>query len=173
MPSQTGARRRVDMVTTICSDPGYTTLAFTIAPVLLACLRLFRPSVRGVVCLLCIATLAYAATAFNEHSLATILTISFILVYLSYKTVAWVVIRCRMCRLGRQYITAPSSMVETSLGRSAITAGQSAVVRRTSGLTSANGLLVPDVKRIILHGRVAAKKGLVNLRKYGWQTKNK
>ncbi|AAB63398.1 non-glycosylated major envelope protein [Simian hemorrhagic fever virus] len=162
------------MVVSLCSDPGYTTLAFTIAPALIAFLRYFRPSVRGFICLVCIATLAYAATAFNEHSLATLLTIGFSLVYLTYKFITWTILRVRMCWLGRQYITAPSSMVESSLGRLAINAtGSTAVVTRRSGMTAVNGSLMPDVKRIILNGRVAAKRGLVNLRKYGWQTKNK
>ncbi|AGA19111.1 ORF8 [Kibale red-tailed guenon virus 1] len=161
------------MVSSICSDPGYTTLAFTLGPVLIACLRLFRPALRGLICLCVIACLAYAATAFSVHSLATIVTIVFCLIYLTFKFCSWLVIRCRMCWLGRQYVLAPSSMVETSYGRSAIEASHTALVRRTSGLTSANGLLVPDVKRIILNGRVAAKKGMVNLKKYGWQTKNK
>ncbi|AKI29952.1 M protein [Pebjah virus] len=161
------------MVAKICSDPGYTTLAFTCAPVIIACLRLFRPALRGFICAICIAILAYAATAFSTHSFATIVTLGFSLLYLAYKLLQWAIIRCRMCRLGRGYITAPSSMIESSAGHHAIAASSSAVVKRRPGSTTANGYLVPDVKRIILQGRVAARKGLVNLRRYGWQTKTK
>ncbi|AHH54255.1 non-glycosylated envelope protein [Kibale red colobus virus 2] len=159
------------MVNTICMDPGYTTLAFTAGPIIIACLRLFRPALRGIACLIAASVLAYAATAFSEHSLATIVTIAFSIAYLGFKFCEWVVIRCRMCRHGRRYITAPASFIESSFGRHAIPHSSVAVVSRRPGSTMVNGRLVPDVKKIMLAGRVAAKKGLVNLRKYGWQTK--
>ncbi|AHH53863.1 non-glycosylated envelope protein [Kibale red colobus virus 1] len=161
------------MVSKICSDPGYTTLAFTMGPVCIALLRLFRPSIRGIVCLLCIFCLAYAATAFSTHSLATIVTIAFALIYLAYSFTRWLVVRCRLCRVGPRYMFSPSSFIESSLGRIAIPDSTTGLVSRRPGTTLANGKLVPDVKMMVLAGKVAAKKGLVHLRKYGWQTKTK
>ncbi|AMB20720.1 M protein [Kafue kinda chacma baboon virus] len=158
------------MVSSICSDPGYTTIAFTAAPIVIACLRLFRPCLRGFFCALCIATLAYAATAFQEHSLATIVTISFACIYCGFKLLQWIIIRFRMCRLGPGYILSSPNHVDSSLGRYPITGtGSSAIVTRRSGMTIANNQLIPDVKRMVLAGKIATKKGLVNLRKYGWQ----
>nr|AIP91295.1 M protein [Mikumi yellow baboon virus 1] len=158
------------MVSAICSDPGYTTLAFTAAPVFIACLRLFTPNIRGLACLIIVSTLAYAATKFAEHSLATIVTIAFSLLYCSFKLIQWLIIRIRMCRLGRQYIISPATHVETSFGRYSLpSSGSSAVVTRRSGMTLVNNQLIPDVKKLVLAGKIATKKGLINLRKYGWQ----
>nr|ALS54122.1 M protein [Free State vervet virus]ALS54136.1 M protein [Free State vervet virus] len=159
------------MVSKICTDPGYTTLAFTLAPIIITMLRLFRPSLRGFFTFIAICCLAYAATAFNEHSLATIFTIAASILTLLWKLVTWLIIRCRLCRLGPRYTTAPSSFVESTSGTHAIPATTTAVVSRRQGFTLAQGSLVPDVKKMVLNGRVAARKGLVTLRRYGWKTK--
>ncbi|AKC89302.1 ORF8 protein [Simian hemorrhagic encephalitis virus] len=159
------------MVSKICTDPGYTTLAFTMAPILITLLRLFRPSLRGFFTLIAIACLAYAATAFNEHSFATVFTIAASILTLLWKLITWCIIRCRLCRLGPRYITAPSSFIESTSGTHAINAGSTAVVSRRQGFTLAQGSLVPDVKKMVLNGKVAARKGLVTLRRYGWKTR--
>lgn len=88
-------------------------------------------------------------------------------VYSLYQFCSWAIIRCRLCCLGRSYILAPPSHVETSDGRQSLTTQtNTAFVIRKPGSTTVNGTLVPDLKNLVLGGRKAISKGAVNLLKY-------
>lgn len=88
-------------------------------------------------------------------------------IYSLYQFCSWAIIRCRLCCLGRSYILAPPSHVETSDGRQSLTTQtNTAFVIRKPGSTTVNGTLVPDLKSLVLGGRKAISKGAVNLLKY-------
>lgn len=87
--------------------------------------------------------------------------------YSLYQFCSWAIIRCRLCCLGRSYILAPPSHVDTSDGRRSLTTqSNTAFVIRKPGSTTVNGTLVPDLKSLVLGGRKAISKGAVNLLKY-------
>lgn len=87
--------------------------------------------------------------------------------YSLYQFVIWLVARCRMCCLGRQYIFAPTNHVLTADGHLPITTNsKSAFVVRRPGSTLVNGQLVPDLKKIVIGGKLALKRKAVNLLKY-------
>lgn len=90
--------------------------------------------------------------------------------YSLYNLVIWVLHRCRMCCLGRQYMLAPANHVLTADGRLPITAKSTAFVVRRPGSTLVNGQLVPDLKGIVIGGQKALKRTAVNLLKYARQT---
>nr|QMV28691.1 M matrix protein [Porcine reproductive and respiratory syndrome virus 1] len=89
-------------------------------------------------------------------------------VYSAIESWKFITSRCRLCCLGRRYILAPAHHVESAAGFHPITAtGNQAFAVRKPGLTSVNGTLVPGLRNLVLGGKRAAKRGVVNLVKYG------
>nr|UVH34477.1 M [Porcine reproductive and respiratory syndrome virus] [Porcine reproductive and respiratory syndrome virus] len=88
-------------------------------------------------------------------------------VYSAIETWRFITSRCRLCLLGRKYILAPAHHVESAAGFHPITASDNhAFVVRRPGSTTVNGTLVPGLKSLVLGGRRAVKRGVVNLVKY-------
>lgn len=88
-------------------------------------------------------------------------------VYVLYGLITWLIVRCRLCCLGRSYILAPPYHVAGVDGRQPLTSSaDTAFVVRKPGATLVNGQLVPDFNQIVLGGRKASHKGVVSLTKY-------
>lgn len=88
-------------------------------------------------------------------------------IYALFSFVVWIIHRCRLCCLGRQYMLAPANHVLTADGHLPITTNSTtAFVVRRPGSTLVNGQLVPDLKGIVIGGKKALRKTAVSLLKY-------
>lgn len=151
-------------------------LSITYTPVCLFALKVVGERLSGILNLFIFVNCSFTFTyiCYNGYSNSKVLALSIGTfcaliwgVYSLYSLVVWVVHRCRLCCLGRQYILAPASHVLTADGRLPITTSSTtAFVVRRPGATLVNGQLVPDLKGIVIGGKKAVRKAAVNLLKY-------
>lgn len=151
-------------------------LSITYTPICLYALKITRGAMYGILnvlifvnCFWCFAYLMYSHNG-NDNTVAFSLGAVCSLIwgfYSIYTFVLWLIVRCRLCCLGRKYILAPPSHVDTSEGKQRLTtSNNTAFVVRKPGSTLINGQLVPSFKSLVIGGRKAVSKGAVNLLKY-------
>ncbi|ASA49509.1 M protein [Olivier's shrew virus 1] len=89
--------------------------------------------------------------------------------YFLYSIVTTCIVRCRLLRHGVRYVTAPAHCVEAEEGtlHKVPPTSVGAVVVRTKSATTANGTLVPSIKRIFSRGRELQRKGIGSIVAYG------
>nr|WKR37886.1 M [Lactate dehydrogenase-elevating virus] [Lactate dehydrogenase-elevating virus] len=149
--------------------------SLTYTPIAIYSLKVFHGTLAGIVnififinCCVSFVYLMYHHSVTNTVALSLGAVIALVWgIYTLIKIVNWLVLRCRLCFLGRSYILAPPSHVDTSDGRQSLTTSSTtAFVVRKPGSTLVNGQLVPDFQRLVLGGKRAVSKGAVNLLKY-------
>lgn len=160
------------------SDDWYNILiafSITYTPMMIYALKIMSGTIKGifnaVIFINCAGCFVYLAWQHNvKEGIVISLGAAAALIwgiYSLYQFCLWAIIRCRLCCLGRSYILAPPSHVDTSDGRQSLTTQtNTAFVIRKPGSTTVNGILVPDLKSLVLGGRKAISKGAVNLLKY-------
>nr|QGY98085.1 membrane protein [Porcine reproductive and respiratory syndrome virus] len=153
-------------------------LAFSITytPIMIYALKVSRGRLLGLLHLLiflnCAFTFGYMTFAHFKSTNKVALTMGAVVAllwgaYSAIETRRFITSRCRLCLLGRRYILAPAHHVESAAGFHPITASDNhAFVVRRPGSTTVNGTLVPGLKSLVLGGRGAGKRGVVNLVKY-------
>lgn len=162
-----------------CEDDSWYNIciafSITYTPIMIYALKIMSGTIKGifnaVIFINCAACFVYLTWS---HGLSDKIAISIGAagaliwgIYSLYQFCSWAIIRCRLCCLGRSYILAPPSHVDTSDGRQSLTTRtNTAFVVRKPGSTTVNGTLVPDLKSLVLGGRKAISKGAVNLLKY-------
>nr|WPV62885.1 MAG: M protein [Jingmen shrew arterivirus 1] len=89
--------------------------------------------------------------------------------YFLYTIVDTCLVRCRYLRHGVKYVLAPHNCVETEDGAivKVPPTPVGAVVVQTKSATTANGTLVPSLKRIFSRGRELQRKGIGSIVSYG------
>lgn len=154
-------------------------LAFSITytPVMIYALKVSRGRLLGLLHLLiflnCAFTFGYMTFVHFESTNKVALTMGAVVAllwgcYSAIESWKFIISRCRLCCLGRRYILAPAHHVESAAGLHPIPAsGNQAYAVRKPGLTSVNGTLVPGLRSLVLGGKRAVKRGVVNLVKYG------
>lgn len=149
--------------------------SITYTPLFIYALKIMSGTIKGIFnavifinCAGCFVYLAWQNGVSNPAAISVGAAAALIWgIYSLYQFCSWAIIRCRLCCLGRSYILAPPSHVETSDGRQSLTTRtNTAFVIRKPGSTTVNGTLVPDLKSLVLGGRKAISKGAVNLLKY-------
>lgn len=160
-------------------DPKKLLLAFSITytPIMIYALKVSRGRLLGLLHILiflnCSFTFGYMTFVHFQSTNRVAFTIGAVVallwgVYSAMESWKFVISRCRMCCLGRRYILAPAYHVESAAGLHPIPAsGNQAYAVRKPGLTSVNGTLVPGLRSLVLGGKRAVKRGVVNLVKYG------
>lgn len=165
-----------------CHDPTAVqklVLAFSITytPIMIYALKVSRGRLLGMLHILiflnCSFTFGYMTYVHFQSTNRVALTMGAVVallwgVYSFTESWRFVTSRCRLCCLGRRYILAPAHHVESAAGLHSIPAsGNRAYAVRKPGLTSVNGTLVPGLRSLVLGGKRAVKRGVVNLVKYG------
>lgn len=163
-----------------CDDSSWYNIlvafSLTYTPLMIYALKILSGAIKGIFnaiifinCAGCFVYLVWR-NSLNNNAVAISIGAAVALIwgiYSLYQFCLWATIRCRLCCLGRSYILAPPSHVETSDGRRSLTTrSDTAFVVRKPGSTTVNGTLVPDLKSLVLGGRKAISKGAVNLLKY-------
>lgn len=162
-----------------CNDDSWYNIliafSITYTPLMIYTLKILSGTIRGIFnaiifinCAGCFVYLAWRHALNNRVAISIGAATALIWgIYSLYQFCSWAILRCRLCCLGRSYILAPPSHVETSDGRQSLTTrSNTAFVIRKPGSTTVNGTLVPDLKSLVLGGRKAISKGAVNLLKY-------
>lgn len=162
-----------------CDDDSWYSIliafSITYTPIMIYALKIMSGAIKGIFnavifinCAGCFVYLAWFHSMSDRIAISIGAAAALIWgVYSLYQFCQWAIIRCRLCCLGRSYILAPPSHVETSDGRQSLTTQtNTAFVIRKPGSTTVNGTLVPDLKNLVLGGRKAISKGAVNLLKY-------
>lgn len=149
--------------------------SITYTPIMIYALKIMSGTIKGifnaVIFINCAGCFVYLAWSYGvkDGSVISIGAAAALIwgIYSLYQFCSWAIMRCRLCCLGRSYILAPPSHVETSDGRQSLTTqSDTAFVIRKPGSTTVNGTLVPDLKSLVLGGRKAVSRGAVNLLKY-------
>lgn len=151
-------------------------LCLTYVPILLFMLKVLKGGVSVIFHIICFVVLAYVFGFFvyerfgttNKVALSLGAFVTLIwLIWCLVVVVDWLIVRIRMCCLGRQYILAPGSHVLTPHGCESLTDCDFGIfVVKKPGSTTVGGKLVSGIKEIVLRGRKASKIGNVNLHKY-------
>lgn len=161
-----------------CDDDSWFNIlvafSITYTPLMIYALKILSGTIRGifnvVIFINCAGCFVYLVRQHSSDFVAISIGAAAALIwgfYSLYQFCSWAIMRCRLCCLGRSYILAPPSHVETSDGRQSLTTQtNTAFVIRKPGSTTVNGTLVPDLKSLVLGGRKAISKGAVNLLKY-------